>query len=127
VALAYDRGGAGDGAPRRVESSMNGFDTASFAVVTSPPARRTVQIRGRGAEGYAWSTSTSRRSAGGEGGRRGSSPDRMALWAVLLGVLLVLVAATSSHAATLRHGVAARPAAAPAHVRVLAGPRAPKP
>jgi hypothetical protein len=26
-------------------------------------------------------------------------PDRIALWAVLLGVLLVLVAATSSHAA----------------------------
>jgi hypothetical protein len=28
-----------------------------------------------------------------------SRPDRIALWAVLLGILLVLVAATSSHAA----------------------------
>jgi hypothetical protein len=33
--------------------------------------------------------------------RAGFQPDRVAMWAVLLGVLLVLVAATSSHAATL--------------------------
>jgi hypothetical protein len=30
-----------------------------------------------------------------------SRPDRIALWAVLLGILLVLVAATSSHAAVV--------------------------
>jgi hypothetical protein len=33
--------------------------------------------------------------------RAGFRPDRVAMWAVLLGFLLVLVAATSSHAATV--------------------------
>jgi hypothetical protein len=33
-------------------------------------------------------------------------PDRIALWAVLLGVVLILAAATSSHAAVLAHAVA---------------------
>jgi len=33
-------------------------------------------------------------------------PDRIALWAVLLGVVLLLAAATSSHAAVLAHVVA---------------------
>jgi hypothetical protein len=35
--------------------------------------------------------------------RHRSHPDRVAMWAVVLGVLLVLVAATSSHAAVLHH------------------------
>jgi hypothetical protein len=33
-------------------------------------------------------------------------PDRIALWAVLLGVVLLLAAATSSHAAVLAHVIA---------------------
>jgi hypothetical protein len=33
-------------------------------------------------------------------------PDRIAMWAVLLGVVLLLAAATSSHAAVLAHVVA---------------------
>jgi hypothetical protein len=33
--------------------------------------------------------------------RAGFRPDRAAMWAVLLGVILMLAAATSSHAATL--------------------------
>jgi hypothetical protein len=33
-------------------------------------------------------------------------PDRIAMWAVLLGVVLLLAAATSSHAAMLLHAVA---------------------
>jgi hypothetical protein len=33
--------------------------------------------------------------------RPGFRPDRTALWAVLLGLLLILVAATSAHAAVL--------------------------
>ena len=33
-------------------------------------------------------------------------PDRIALWAVLLGVVLILAAATSSHAAMLAHVIA---------------------
>jgi hypothetical protein len=34
--------------------------------------------------------------------RAGSNPDRIAMWAVLLGVILVLAAATSSHAAVIK-------------------------
>jgi hypothetical protein len=37
--------------------------------------------------------------------RPGFRPDRAAMWAVLLGLLLVLVAATSSHAAVLAHAM----------------------
>jgi hypothetical protein len=33
-------------------------------------------------------------------------PDRIAMWAVLLGVVLILAAATSSHAAVIAHAVA---------------------
>jgi hypothetical protein len=47
-------------------------------------------------------------------------PDRMALWAVLLGVILVLAAATSSHAATrarVQHARTAHVIAAPATIR----------
>src|ERR1039458_4393228 len=75
------------------------------------PRRRTVTIRGVGAE--AWAVRPSSRSRGSRapgsasGGRRrprayersGFRPDRVAMWAVLLGVVLVLVAAASSHAA----------------------------
>jgi hypothetical protein len=50
----------------------------------------------------------------------------MALWAVLLGLVLVLVAATSSNAATLAHRIAARPAvaAADAHMTLERRPDA---
>jgi hypothetical protein len=63
--------------------------------------RRTVLITGRGAE---YGRSSSRR--GWEASlpaheRSGFKPDRLALWAVLLGILLLLVATTSSHAAVL--------------------------
>jgi hypothetical protein len=64
------------------------------------PARRTVVIRGQGTQGYA-------RSRGGYEARlrpherSGFKPDRVALWAVLLGLALLLGAVTSSHAATL--------------------------
>jgi hypothetical protein len=70
--------------------------------------RRTVTIRGQVADRH------SGRLAQGNRRHRPRSvqeratirPDRVAMWAVLLGVLLVLAAATSSHAAgkTLRAG-----------------------
>ncbi|HTX47105.1 MAG TPA: hypothetical protein VMD48_12520 [Solirubrobacteraceae bacterium] len=41
--------------------------------------------------------------------RVGSRPDRIAMWAVVLCLLLVLVAATSSHAAVLHVLAHARP------------------
>jgi hypothetical protein len=61
------------------------------------PGRRTVTIQGRGAERY----TPKRRPARRPHERAGFKPDRVAMWAVLLGFLLVLVAATSSHGAVL--------------------------
>ena len=59
--------------------------------------RRTVTIRGRGAErNLPVTRPTLRRHE-----RPGFRPDRTALWAVLLGMLLILVAAASAHAAVL--------------------------
>lgn len=68
---------------------------------TTTGSRRTVVITGRGAD-YAHS----RRQGGWEAGlrvheRSSFKPDRVAMWAVLLGVILLLVATTSSHAAVL--------------------------
>jgi hypothetical protein len=67
------------------------------------PGRRTVTIRGQGAERYP------ERRAGGSRRprperrheRAGFRPDRAALWAFLLGVMLIMVAVASAHAATL--------------------------
>lgn len=65
-----------------------------------PPARRTVTITGRGAErNLPWPTDAARRrSATRLHERAGFRPDRVAMWAVFLGMLLVLVAAMSAHA-----------------------------
>jgi hypothetical protein len=73
------------------------------------PARRTVTITGRGAEAYAWRNGTTpsrarRRTQVKRHQRPGFRPDRAAFWAVLLGVLLILVAAVSAHAAVLAAG-----------------------
>jgi hypothetical protein len=67
----------------------------------APNGRRTVTITGRG-DDRQWSPSASvqrpnRRAVD----RIGYKPERVAMWAVLLGLALVLVAATSSHAAVL--------------------------
>jgi hypothetical protein len=64
---------------------------------STAPERRTVTIRGRGAErNLPVARPTVRRHE-----RPGFRPDRAALWAVMLGLLLILVAATSAHAAIL--------------------------
>jgi hypothetical protein len=67
---------------------------------TEQAVRRTIVITGHGAE---------RRLSGPRGydarlprhERTSFKPDRMAMWAVLLGLALLLAAATSSHAAVL--------------------------
>ena len=64
--------------------------------------RRTVTIHGRGAERYS-ATAQRRRPTRRPHEREGFRPDRAAMWAVMLGFILVLVAATSSHAATITH------------------------
>jgi hypothetical protein len=68
--------------------------------VPDAPARRTVTITGRGAErNLPWpSEASQRRAARRPHERAGFRPDRVAMWAVFLGLLLVLVAATSGHA-----------------------------
>jgi hypothetical protein len=68
--------------------------------VPAAPARRTVAISGRPGERYIV-PSASRRKQGRPHERPGFQPDRVAMWAVLLGIVLILVAATSSHAAVL--------------------------
>ena len=70
---------------------------------TGVPGRRTVTITGYGAQRnliYA-GREPRRRPAERPYERDGFRPDRVAMWAVLLGVLLVLVAAMSAHAAML--------------------------
>jgi hypothetical protein len=71
------------------------------------PGRRTVTIRGHGAErDLLWASQQSRRRPSRRPHERTTfKPDRAAMWAVLLGLLLVLVAATSSHAAVLSHAL----------------------
>jgi hypothetical protein len=88
------------------------------------PERRTVTITGRGADPYR--NAPRRRPPRSARERVGFRPDRTAMWAVLLGVLLILVAATSSHAATRR--VAARASVhAPAALHAAAAPQAHRP
>lgn len=65
--------------------------------------RRTVRITGQGAEGYAARNGT--RASRAQRHQRlrpyeraGFRPDRMAMWAVLLGVMLMLAAVASAHA-----------------------------
>ena len=76
-------------------------DARRSSVGEGVPGRRTVTISGRGTDRQsgAWQSSARRRPPRGARERAGTRPDRIAMWAVLLGVVLVLVAATSSHAA----------------------------
>jgi hypothetical protein len=68
--------------------------------VSGEEGRRTITIRGRGGSDLA--AAGGRRAARRPHERAGFKPDRIAMWAVMLGVVLILVAATSSHAAALQ-------------------------
>jgi hypothetical protein len=74
------------------------FAASSTRATGGVPGRRTVTIRGQGSERYR--APTPRRPSERRHEREGFRPDRAAMWAVLLGVLLILVAVTSAHAAT---------------------------
>jgi hypothetical protein len=140
--------------PRPRQTPIVGSPAASHGGA-GVPGRRTVTIRGVGAEAWAVRSSSRSRASSGprsaSGGPRSASgtprpalgtprsasgarrrprayersgfrPDRVAMWAVLLGVVLILVAAASSHAAqTLtpaRHPASpAAPLSFPAQVR----------
>jgi hypothetical protein len=88
-------------APR--PATVNRASAPSVAVPRGGvPGRRTVTISGHGSERYQ-SQAARRRPPGRAHERPGFKPDRVAMWAVLLGFALVLIAATSSHAAMLIH------------------------
>lgn len=75
---------------------------ASAEPASAGPARRTITITGRGAERWRDSRTydhLERHNAHVHG--RHGKPDRIAMWAVLLGIALAIGAATSSHAAIL--------------------------
>jgi hypothetical protein len=65
--------------------------------------RRTVTIQGRPDQRYVIPSTPARRASQRAHERPGFRPDRVAMWAVLLGIVMLLVAATSSHAAVLAH------------------------
>jgi hypothetical protein len=120
----------GSTAPRAVASTASRADasTASRADATRPvrpapaqagvPGRRTVTIQGRGSDRSWTPTGERKRPTRRPHEREGFRPDRAAMWAVMLGIFLVLVAATSSHAAVRAHVArsAASRAAAATHV-----------
>lgn len=103
--LEERRAGAPRPALRLVEDHGAPAEPRPVALATAErrPRRRTVQITGRPAE-----TPVVRRLVEVEGQRRrpatpaaerfSARPDRLAAWAVLLGLVLVLVAVLSSHA-----------------------------
>jgi hypothetical protein len=73
--------------------AANGRRTVTIRGQVAPPPRpRLVEVERR-------------RPARSVEARLGPRPDRIAMWAVLLGIFLVLVAASTSHAATL-HAIA---------------------
>jgi uncharacterized membrane protein len=66
--------------------------------------RRTVVIRGQVVDRYSPRRTPEQHARAASRARREaarSRPDRTAMWAVLLGIVLVLVAAASSHAAVV--------------------------
>jgi hypothetical protein len=107
-----DFGSADLGADAIDDRPRPGFETAiepragsaTLPRGTAVPGRRTVTIRGQVAARPA-----PRRPRRDPYDRVGSRPDRIAMWAVVLCVLLILVAATSSHAAVLHLALHARP------------------
>jgi len=89
--------------PSRRAAGADGAAVTAIAPLAPPPARRTVQITGRTVAAPSLPRLVEverRRPARRPAERVGPRPDRVALWAVLLGFFLILVAATSSHAAT---------------------------
>jgi hypothetical protein len=107
AAAAPRRGGYGDApAPRRAgygdaaaAPRRGGYDDA-----VALPDRRTVEIRGRTVPAPAVPRTIQldrRRPPRRAAERVGPRPDRLALWALLMGLVLILVAVSTAHAATL--------------------------
>ena len=91
---------AQDAAPDRDAAERELAERDERSVVGGVPGRRTVTIRGQVPD-HRYVTPSSRRRPERRYERTGFRPDRAALWAVLLGMMLILAAVTSAHAATL--------------------------
>jgi hypothetical protein len=85
----------------RAERAQPAFDDAPRPRAQVAPARRTVTIRGQGAERYVPARDQRRRRSERRYESPGFRPDRAAMWAVLLCILMIVIAAASAHAATL--------------------------
>ncbi len=103
---AIDRRGADHAAVAEEFAARFGLEHELSPVAIT--GRRTVTITGRGAERYVSPRRErgARRPPQSRHERVGFRADRAAMWAVVLGLLLIVVAATSAHAATL-HAVVA--------------------
>src|SRR3954451_18112609 len=110
-----------------VEHELRHLHVADDPFLTPPPpvgARRTVQITGHPGLAAAAAISNARRHRPRSASARiGARPDRVALWAVLLGAILIILAATSSSSDAATPRVHA-PAARTAHVAVHHAPAA---
>ena len=105
--------------PADVAHELAHLRAADDPFATPPPpagTRRTIQIKGRPSEGR--TSSMAQRHRGRTASDRvGPRPDRIALWAVALGAILILLAAmTSSSQAAVAHRAAVAPAAPSAKV-----------
>jgi hypothetical protein len=77
----------------RVDARWRDISYDREELLEDPPPRRTVVIRGQVAD----RNLPARRRPASVQRRALANPDRYAMWAVLLGMLLVIVAATSAH------------------------------
>jgi hypothetical protein len=93
--------------PRRsmVEPDPSERRSRADASASHQRTRRTAADRPQGPARYDSRRAHSSRRHRGPYDQALARPDRIALWAVLLGVVLLLAAATSSHAAVLAHVV----------------------
>jgi hypothetical protein len=83
-------------------SERDADERSASSVPGGVAGRRTVTIRGHVPDHrYVTPRQSSRRRPERRYERSGFRPDRAALWAVLLGMMLILAAVTSAHAATL--------------------------
>src|SRR3954469_6472026 len=100
--------------PADVAHELAHLSAADDPFASPPPpagARRTVQIKGRPAANFGLPSMAQRHRGRTASERVGHRPDRIALWAVALGAILILLAAmTSSSQAAMVHRAATAPA-----------------
>jgi hypothetical protein len=106
--------------PADVAHELAHLSAADDPFASPPPpvgARRTVQIKGR-PEAVRLPSMAQRHRPRTASDRVGARPDRIALWAVALGAILIILAATTSSSQAAVPHRAATPAVAAKHVTV---------